>query len=548
MDGTVAHVWDRRGFPSKVVDPTLMGGRRGVLGTQLSSISLIEALTMGSATGVIPGGPAQFRDKTFGYVDWDDRVLWQWGDEAPGGNALQHHDWGRLGNGDTLVLSSDARTLPGFGDRKMTDDVIYEVDQAGRTVWTWRASDHLDQFGFTPAEMDLLRHAAAQDYLHVNDMQVLGPNRWAERGDNRFAPGNIMISSRDANIVAIIDRTTGRHRVAPRSGLPAPRLRLQAGDDAATRSTRSPASTTPTYPDGLPGAGNILLLDNQGEAGYPPQSSRSPAAPACSRSIPSRCASSGSIRATIAAGELVVLDALHRQRATPAERQHADRRRHRRTLLPGDARRRTRLGSTSRPTAGRRRSCRCSCAGKPRPIGYTDARPCLTTGCRQPDTPSTPCSRRNLSLFHVSAMIGKLALRLLRGIVRPSVEVTPAPAGIVIEWNVPVRVRDGTVLRVNVFRPRTSGPVPVIMSAHPYGKDKIPAKTWSGRTRNLQARLVSAAAQDAHLRLDQLGGAGSGVLDQAWLRGRQRGPAGRRHSRRGPRTGWPMLKPWITMI
>jgi predicted acyl esterase len=87
-------------------------------------------------------------------------------------------------------------------------------------------------------------------------------------------------------------------------------------------------------------------------------------------------------------------------------------------------------------------------------------------------------------------MIGKLALRLLRGTLWPSVHVTPAPADIIITWNVPVRVRDGKILRVNVFRPQAPGPVPVIMSAHPYGKDKIPAKTWSGRSPNLQARLV----------------------------------------------------------
>ena len=87
-------------------------------------------------------------------------------------------------------------------------------------------------------------------------------------------------------------------------------------------------------------------------------------------------------------------------------------------------------------------------------------------------------------------MIGRLALRLLRGALRPSVEVTPAPADTVIEWNVPVRVRNGAVLRVNVFRPRTSGPTPVIMSAHPYGKDKITAETWSSRAPNLQARLI----------------------------------------------------------
>ncbi len=65
------------------------------------------------------------------------------------------------------------------------------------------------------------------------------------------------------------------------------------------------------------------------------------------------------------------------------------------------------------------------------------------------------------------------------------------PAGIHLEWDVPVTVRDGRKLRVNVFRPQNSdGPVPVIMSAHPYGKDKIPAKTRSRRGAPLNYRLV----------------------------------------------------------
>lgn len=152
----------------------------------------------------------------------------------------------------------------------MTDDVIYDVDPAGQTIWTWRASEHLDQLGFTAAEMDLLQHTAEQDYLHVNDMKVLGPNHWAEAGDHRFAPGNIMISSRDANIVAIIDRATGA-------------IVWHLGPDYSPRGSDYKPETTPRpvdqivgqhdasmIPEGLPGAGNILLLDNQGEAGYPP--------------------------------------------------------------------------------------------------------------------------------------------------------------------------------------------------------------------------------------------------------------------------------------
>ena len=59
-----------------------------------------------------------------------------------------------------------------------------------------------------------------------------------------------------------------------------------------------------------------------------------------------------------------------------------------------------------------------------------------------------------------------------------------------MDWNVAVQVRDGTTLRVNVFRPGDGAPVPVIMSAHPYGKDKIPAKTRSKRGLNLQYHVM----------------------------------------------------------
>ena len=65
------------------------------------------------------------------------------------------------------------------------------------------------------------------------------------------------------------------------------------------------------------------------------------------------------------------------------------------------------------------------------------------------------------------------------------------PERIQVDWDVPVTVRDGTKLRVNVFRPETcDGPVPVIMSAHPYGKDKIPARTRSRRGAPMNYRLV----------------------------------------------------------
>ncbi len=97
--------------------------------------------------------------------------------------------------------------------------------------------------------------------------------------------------------------------------------------------------------------------------------------------------------------------------------------------------------------------------------------------------------------------------RFVRNAIWPSLRVTEAPANIHVEWDIPVKVRDGTVLRINVFRPQGPGPFPVILSAHPYGKDKIPAKTRSGRGVPFAVPHVAPAAASAHLRLHQLGGA-----------------------------------------
>lgn len=81
-------------------------------------------------------------------------------------------------------------------------------------------------------------------------------------------------------------------------------------------------------------------------------------------------------------------------------------------------------------------------------------------------------------------------LRFIRNAIWPNVQVAAVCPDIHVDWDVRVMVRDGTVLRVNVFRPKGSGRFPVLMSAHPYGKDKIPAKSRSGRGVPLQSRLL----------------------------------------------------------
>lgn len=77
---------------------------------------------------------------------------------------------------------------------------------------------------------------------------------------------------------------------------------------------------------------------------------------------------------------------------------------------------------------------------------------------------------------------GRYALTRLRGIARPPVEVVePDAQSLVVERDVEVGTRDGTVLRANVHRPVGDGPFPVVLCAHPYGKDNLPTRKRFGR-------------------------------------------------------------------
>ena len=85
----------------------------------------------------------------------------------------------------------------------------------------------------------------------------------------------------------------------------------------------------------------------------------------------------------------------------------------------------------------------------------------------------------------------RLASGRLGTFIHPNVVVGKVPSTVHADWDVPVKVRDGTTLRVNVFRPAEPGTYPVIMSAHPYGKDHIPARSRSGHAANFQYRMFA---------------------------------------------------------
>ena len=93
------------------------------------------------------------------------------------------------------------------------DDRLIEVNEKGDIVWEWLAADHIDEMGFAPDARAVIKAAAAFnkargsfDWLHVNSATYVGPNQWFDKGDRRFAPDNVIISSREASIIAIVGR------------------------------------------------------------------------------------------------------------------------------------------------------------------------------------------------------------------------------------------------------------------------------------------------------------------------------------------------------
>lgn len=267
MDGKVLKTWNMQGSPAAMVDPKTIDGKKGVVGLQISNIEASKVPGM-EGVGLVPGVAPKEVNRSFGLVDWNGQVMWQWEGTQEVGAALQNHDWSRLPNGNILILSDKVRQDSSFKTKKIIDDIIYEVNPQGKVIWQWSATDHLNEFGFTPEQMKLVKNSDSPDYLHMNDMQVLGPNKWEKAGDQRFAADNVIFSSRNANFTAIIDHKTGH--IVWRIGPNYPALAAgEAGTLPRPVDQISGQHDPHMIPEGLPGAGNILMFDNQGEAGYP---------------------------------------------------------------------------------------------------------------------------------------------------------------------------------------------------------------------------------------------------------------------------------------
>jgi Arylsulfotransferase (ASST) len=234
-------------------------------------------------------------------VDFDGRVVWRFDrleyiadpGEEPRWYARQHHDFQREGNpvgyyapgqeprtdgGNTLILVHENVRNERISSKPLVDDKIVEVNWQGEIVWAWQPHEHFEELGFDEAARKALRddpnlrslspsnpsdphRESVGDWLHINSMSVLGPNRWYDAGDSRFHPENLIWDAREANIIAIVDKRSGKivWKLGPRYDGSAAQRKLGwiIGQHHAH-----------LIPRGLPGAGNLLVFDNGGWAGY----------------------------------------------------------------------------------------------------------------------------------------------------------------------------------------------------------------------------------------------------------------------------------------
>lgn len=258
MDGNEVHHWNYESFPPVALTAKQTGGKKGHLLVQLERLD--KPLSIANpGNGLLNASIAE--------VDWDGHVQWQWGSQkAP---AHQHHDMRRLKTGNNLVLTAQMRQPTGF-DYKVIDNSVKIINPDGDVVWQWRASDHLGQLGFTGKRLQQLKNTKDPDFLHLNTAAPLGPNHWYDAGDKCFAPDNILVNSRNVNVTAIIDRQSGN--VVWRMGPDFPDVELNGKVPRPVDQTVG-AHDPHIIPKGLPGAGDLLIFDNQGNAGVPPAKS-----------------------------------------------------------------------------------------------------------------------------------------------------------------------------------------------------------------------------------------------------------------------------------
>lgn len=137
-------------------------------------------------------------DRHWGIIemDWD-------GNEVGFTPCQIHHDFRRLPNGNTLVVCFREIEDASIAEGVLASTYLEEITPDNEVVWEWRSEDHVEE---------LKRLLGAEfprpnpDWTHTNTVWSIQDT--PASSDPRFRPGNVMISHRELDCAAVIDRDT----------------------------------------------------------------------------------------------------------------------------------------------------------------------------------------------------------------------------------------------------------------------------------------------------------------------------------------------------
>lgn len=277
MNGRVVKQWDdfnvSAGGPARVLPNGIVVAPRGANPGHQEALELVQKDFSGKVLWSF--------NKSEQIKNAEGEMIW---------SARQHHDWQRpdfpagyyspninpaAESEKMLLLTHSSITNKNIANILLEDDHIIEISTSGEILWQWRGSEHIDELQFDQDAREAIKSGAQSgfnrnhyDWFHINSANYVGPNQWFNGGDQRFAPDNVIISSRQASVIAIIAR----------DGSVVWQLGPDFSRDEKQKAIRQIIGQHDAHmiPQGLPGAGNILIFDNGGSSGYGAPSAISP--------------------------------------------------------------------------------------------------------------------------------------------------------------------------------------------------------------------------------------------------------------------------------
>ena len=193
MEGRVCHTWHSNegiGYAYLLPNGNLLL-RTGPAAEEVSFLSRPERELLPIGGRTVAGAILE--------LDWDSNVVWEY--RYP----LLHHDFERLPNGNTLVLTWElipeemvqqvkGGHEPASDQQGMLGDTVREVSPYGEVVYEWNSWEFLD---FDEDRICFLEGRA--EWTHQNTLNVT-------------PEGDLVVSFRQTDIVGIVDRATGKFR------------------------------------------------------------------------------------------------------------------------------------------------------------------------------------------------------------------------------------------------------------------------------------------------------------------------------------------------